>query len=181
MNESGVLIYMSDKNKVQNAKENSEIAAIISDDPVKLGALGKKYGVERTYSCGRIWSTASRRRKSSHAYDALMLPGGALNADTLRAEQTALSFIRRMNEAEKPMAVICHAPWELISAGIVRDRTLTGYHTIEDDVRNAGGHRVDHEVVVDRNWVTSRKPAGLPAFNREMVRSFACIRQMADR
>lgn len=107
------------------------------------------------------------------AYDALLLPGGALNADALRAEQSVLTFIRAIHDAGKPMAVICHAPWELISAGLVRGRKLTSYHTIQDDVRNAGGDWVDEEVVVDRNWVTSRKPSDIPAFNREMLALFS--------
>ncbi len=109
-------------------------------------------------------------------YDALMLPGGALNADFMRAQPKALGFIRAMNQAGKPMAVICHAPWELISAGLVRGRTLTSYHTIQDDIRNAGGNWVDQEVVVDGNLVTSRQPSDLQAFNREMVRLFASRR-----
>jgi protease I len=106
-------------------------------------------------------------------YDALMLPGGALNADKLRAEPKVLEFIRAMDRAKKPMAVICHAPWELASANLVRGRTLTSYHTIQDDLRNAGANWVDQEVVVDGNLVTSRQPSDIPAFNREMIRLFA--------
>jgi protease I len=109
-------------------------------------------------------------------YDALMLPGGALNADMLRVQPKVQEFIRAMGQAGKPMAVICHAPWELISAGLVRGRTLTSYHTIQDDVRNAGGNWVDKEVVVDGQLVTSRQPSDLQAFNREMVRLFASRR-----
>ncbi len=106
-------------------------------------------------------------------YDALMLPGGALNADFMRAQPKVLEFIRAMDRAGKPMAVICHAPWELISAGLVRGRTLTSYHTIQDDIRNAGGNWVDKEVVVDGQLVTSRQPSDLLSFIREMVRLFA--------
>jgi protease I len=97
-------------------------------------------------------------------YDALVLPGGALNADALRALPEALEFVRGFDEAGKPMAVICHAPWLLVSAGRVRGRTLTSYHTIQDDIRNAGGTWLDQEVVEDENWVTSRQPSDLPAF-----------------
>jgi protease I len=106
-------------------------------------------------------------------YDALLLPGGALNADTLRADHDVLRFVRSFDQEKKPMAIICHAPWILISANLVRGRTLTGYHTIEDDVRNAGGHWVDHEVACDFNWVTSRQPSDIPAFNREMLNTFS--------
>jgi protease I len=107
------------------------------------------------------------------AYDALFLPGGALNADTLRADPAVLGFIRAIQDAGKPIAAICHAPWELISAGVVPGRKLTSYHTIRDDVRNAGGEWLDREVVIDRNWVTSRQPSDIPAFNREMLALFS--------
>ena len=103
-------------------------------------------------------------------YDVLMLPGGALNADAARIDPQVQKFVRSFDEAGKPLAVICHAPWLLVSSGLVRGRTLTSYKTIQDDIRNAGGNWVDQEVVVDRNWVTSRKPADLPAFNREMLK-----------
>ncbi len=107
------------------------------------------------------------------AYDALLLPGGALNGDALRAEPAVLEFIRAIQDAGKPIAAICHAPWELISAGLVRGRRLTSYHTIQDDVRNAGGDWTDREVVVDRNWVTSRQPSDIPAFNQAMLKLFS--------
>jgi protease I len=106
-------------------------------------------------------------------YDALLLPGGALNADTLRADRDVLRFVRSFDQEKKPMAIICHAPWILVSANLVRGRTLTGYHTIEDDIRNAGGHWVDREVACDFNWVTSRQPSDIPAFNREMLNTFS--------
>lgn len=110
---------------------------------------------------------------SPESYHALVLPGGALNADALRVESTVKSFITKIQEAGKPIAAICHAPWELISAGLVKGRTLTSYYTIQDDITNAGGTWVDREVVVDDNWVTSRKPDDIPAFNREMLKLFA--------
>jgi len=113
------------------------------------------------------------------SYDALLLPGGALNADSLRVEPGARSFIREISAAGKPIAAICHAPWELISAGVIRGRTVTSYRTIEDDIRNAGAHWVDREVVIDENLITSRQPSDLPAFNREMIRAFACMTQSA--
>jgi protease I len=109
-------------------------------------------------------------------YDALLLPGGALNADKMRAEPKVLQFVRAIHDAGKPMAVICHAPWELVSANLVRGRTLTSYYTIQDDIRNAGGNWVDKEVVVDGNLVTSRQPSDILAFNREMIRLFSSRR-----
>ena len=86
-----------------------------------------------------------------------------------------------MQDAGKPFAVICHAPWELVSAGLVAGRELTGYHTIQDDIRNAGGRWVDREVVEDHNWVSSRQPRDLPAFNQAMLRLLARARAARSR
>jgi protease I len=107
------------------------------------------------------------------SYDGIMLPGGALNADQARIIPKVREFIQEMDRASKPIAAICHAPWELISAGILRGRTLTSWQTIQDDIRNAGGNWVDREFVLDRNLLTSRGPQDLPAFNREMVALFS--------
>jgi len=106
-------------------------------------------------------------------YDALMLPGGALNADQARMNPQIRRFIREFDSAGKPIAAICHAPWELISAGVLQGRKLTSWPTIQDDIRNAGAEWVDSEAVVDRNLVTSRGPRDLPAFNAAMVELFA--------
>jgi protease I len=110
---------------------------------------------------------------SADQFDAIHLPGGTVNADSMRMVPEVQSLLRAMQDAGKPMAAICHAPWELVSAGLVLGRTLTGYHTIQDDIRNAGGNWVDQEVVVDGNWVTSRQPGDLPAFNRAMLELFS--------
>jgi len=112
-------------------------------------------------------------------YDAVLLPGGALNADALRVEKAAQEFVREIDRARKPIAVICHGPWLLISAGLVKGRTLTSYHTIQDDIRNAGGRWQDEEVVRDANWVSSRQPSDIPAFNREMLALFAQAKSKA--
>jgi protease I len=106
-------------------------------------------------------------------FDALLLPGGALNADTLRVQPRAQEFVREMDRQGKPVAVICHAPWLLVSAGCVRGRTMTSYHTIQDDIRNAGGNWQDEEVVRDGNWVSSRQPSDIPAFVRAMIKLFS--------
>jgi protease I len=110
---------------------------------------------------------------SPEVFDAIHLPGGTVNADSLRMVPEVQTFLRAMQEAGKPLAAICHAPWELVSAGLVPGRTLTSYHTIQDDIRNAGGTWVDREVVADGNWVTSRQPSDLPAFIRTMITHFA--------
>jgi protease I len=103
-------------------------------------------------------------------YDAVVIPGGAINADALRMDQNARNFIKKiMDEEEKPTAVICHGPWLLVSSNIVRSRRLTSFYTIQDDVRNAGGEWEDSEVVVDGCLITSRKPDDLPAFNKALI------------
>ena len=109
----------------------------------------------------------------SEDYQGLLLPGGALNADALRVVPEAKAFVMAFDQAHKPIAAICHAAWLLVSAGLVRGRSLTSYHTIQDDIKNAGGHWQDKEVIHDANWVTSRQPSDIPAFNREMVQLFA--------
>ena len=109
-------------------------------------------------------------------FDAVLLPGGALNADALRVENAAQEFVRYMDDSGRPLAVICHAPWLLVSAGLVEGRTITSYHTIEDDIRNAGGNWMDKEVIRDQNWVSSRQPSDIPVFNREMISLFRELR-----
>ncbi len=106
-------------------------------------------------------------------YDALMVPGGVGNPDQLRGDENVVSFVREFFEQGKPVAAICHAPWVLVEAGMVRGRTLTSWPTLQTDIRNAGGDWVDQEVVVDQGLVTSRKPDDIPAFNAKMIEEFA--------
>jgi protease I len=106
-------------------------------------------------------------------YDALVLPGGVINADALRLSSKAVGFVRSFFERDKPVAVICHAPWALIESGVVRGHRLTSWPSLKTDLTNAGAHWVDQEVVVDGKLVTSRKPDDIPAFNRELMRVFA--------
>jgi protease I len=110
---------------------------------------------------------------SAGEYDALMLPGGVGNPDTLRMDENVVSFVRDFFEQGKPVAAICHAPWTLVEAGVVRGRKLTSWPSVQTDIRNAGGNWVDEEVVVDQGLVTSRKPDDIPAFNAKMIEEFA--------
>lgn len=103
-------------------------------------------------------------------YDAVLLPGGVMNGDALRMNEAAQAFLKQMNDDDKPIFVICHGGWLLISAGLVRGRTITSWPTLQDDMRNAGATWVDEPVVVDGNFVSSRKPDDLEQFNREMLR-----------
>jgi protease I len=105
-------------------------------------------------------------------FDALMIPGGLMNPDQLRSTNEALEFTRHFFETGKPVAAICHGPWVLIDAGVVRGRTVTSWPAIKTDLRNAGANWVDKEVVVDNGLVTSRKPDDIPAFNKRMIEEF---------
>ncbi|MGJ8715807.1 type 1 glutamine amidotransferase domain-containing protein [Maribacter stanieri] len=102
-------------------------------------------------------------------YNALVLPGGVINPDLLRREETVLNFVRDFFKLKKPVAAICHAPWTLISAGVVEGRKMTSFNSIKDDLVNAGANWVDQEVVVDEGFVTSRNPDDLPAFNSKLI------------
>ncbi len=103
----------------------------------------------------------------------LVLPGGVANPDELRTDPRAVSFVRAFFDKRKPVAAICHGPWTLIEADVVRDRKMTSWPSLKTDLKNAGAHWVDQEVVVDHDLVTSRNPGDLPAFCREMVSLFA--------
>jgi protease I len=106
-------------------------------------------------------------------FDALLLPGGAMNPDKLRMKPEAVEFVRHFAESGKPIAAICHGPWTLIDAEAVRGKTMTSWPSIKNDLKNAGAKWVDQEVVRDGQFVTSRKPDDIPAFNREMIRLFS--------
>lgn len=113
------------------------------------------------------------RKAFSEHYDALVLPGGVMNPDSLRTNSAAIDFIRAFFTEGKVVAAICHGPWTLIEAGVVRLRDVTSYPSIKTDLENAGAKWIDQEVVVDDRLVTSRKPDDLPAFNRTIVERLA--------
>jgi protease I len=106
-------------------------------------------------------------------YDALLLPGGVMNPDKLRANAKAVQFVKSFVDAGKPIAAICHGPWTLIEAGAVEGRRMTSWPSLATDLRNAGANWVDQECVVDNGLVTSRKPDDIPAFNKKMIEEFA--------
>ena len=115
----------------------------------------------------------------SEDFDALLLPGGALNPDQLRVNALAIDFVRSFFEEKKPVAAICHAPWTLIDAKVVEGRSLTSWPSLKTDLTNAGADWVDREVVEDDNLVTSRKPDDIPAFNAKMIELFSRARTRA--
>ena len=106
-------------------------------------------------------------------YDALLLPGGVMNPDKLRANAKAVQFVRAFVNSGRPIAAICHGPWTLIEAGGVKGRKMTSWPSLQSDLKNAGAHWVDQEVVTDNGLVTSRKPDDIPAFNKKMIEEFA--------
>jgi protease I len=106
-------------------------------------------------------------------YDALVLPGGVMNPDKLRVDPQVIAFIKSFFTANKPVAAICHGPWTLIEADVVRGKTLTSWPSLQTDIRNAGAQWVDQEVVEDKGLVTSRKPDDLPAFNKKIIELFS--------
>jgi protease I len=122
---------------------------------------GDEFAVDRTVE-----------EASASDYDALVIPGGVGNPDTMRGDENAVSFVRDFFEQGKPVGVICHGPWMLVEAGVVRGRKVTSWPTLQTDIRNAGGEWVDEEVVVDQGLVTSRKPDDLPAFTNKIVEEF---------
>jgi protease I len=112
-------------------------------------------------------------------YDGVVLPGGVVNGDAMRMVPQAREFIKRVDADRKPIAVICHGGWLLVSTGIVRGHTLTSWPSLQDDIRNAGGTWVDKEVVHDGNLISSRKPDDIPAFNKTLIEELAQHRKAA--
>jgi protease I len=153
---------------VKALREAGARVTILSPRPGEI--QGVRHDIDKTI---KVKVDRPLEGASAEEFDAVVLPGGALNADAMRMVPEVQAFLRAMQNAVKPFAVICHAPWELVSAGLVPGRTLTSYHTLQDDIRNAGGRWVDREVVEDANWVTSRQPDDLLAFNRAMIRLFS--------
>jgi len=120
-------------------------------------------------------------RADPDAYDALLVPGGVMSPDRLRMDPKAVAFVRAFFEAGKPVASICHGPWMLVEADVVRDRSVTSWPSLRTDIRNAGGRWVDQEVLVDQGLVTSRKPDDIPAFNAKMIEEFREGKHKAQR
>jgi protease I len=148
-----------------------EAGARVTIVSIKPGQIqGVRHDIDKTL---KVPVDRAIRDVAADEFDAVHLPGGTVNADSMRMVPEVQTFLREMHDAGKPLTAICHAPWELVSAGLVRGRTLTSYHSVQDDIRNAGGNWVDRKVVADGNWVTSRQPDDLPAFNQAMIELFA--------
>ena len=135
-------------------------------------AKGTVQGWKHFEKADRVAVDVALDEADARDFDALLLPGGVANPDQLRINPKAVRFVRAFFEAGKPVAVICHGPWTLIEADVVRGRTITSWPSLKTDLRNAGANWVDEEVVVDRGLVSSRKPDDIPAFNRRMIEAF---------
>ncbi|HEY6752759.1 MAG TPA: type 1 glutamine amidotransferase domain-containing protein [Rubrobacteraceae bacterium] len=157
--------FTEPKKAVEDAGAEVDVVGIQTGEAQAMNSdvnMGETFTVEKTFS-----------DVSVEDYDALIVPGGTVGADNLRANQEAVEFVRGFFEQEKPVGVICHGPWTLVEADVVRGRTLTSYPSLQTDIRNAGGEWVDEEVVTDQGLVTSRNPDDLPAFCSKIVEEIA--------
>jgi protease I len=131
--------------------------------------LGKVQGFNHTDKADAFDVDLTFDEARPDDFDAVLLPGGVVNADQIRIVPKAQEFVRSMEDDGKTIAVICHGAWLLVSAGLVDGRTLTSWPTLQDDIRNAGGTWVNEQAVVDDNWISSRRPGDIPAFNEKII------------
>ena len=158
------------KKNVENAGAATEVLSVKegSIKGWKFGDWGESVRVDKLVSKANI-----------DDYDALILPGGQINPDKLRMDKSAVDFVRRFVASGKPVAAICHGPWMLVEAGVVKGKSVTSWPSVHTDLINAGAKWVDKEVVEDSNLITSRKPDDIPAFSRKVIEIVAKAPQLA--
>jgi protease I len=157
--------YEESKKAVESEGATVDVVGLQTGDAQTMNSdvnPGDTFTVEKTFS-----------EVSADEYDGLIVPGGTVGSDTLRGSDEAVSFVHSFFDQAKPVGVICHGPWMLVEADVVKGRTLTSYPTLQTDIRNAGGNWVDEEVVTDQGLVTSRNPDDVPAFCSKIVEEFA--------
>jgi len=152
------------KKALESAGATAEVISLKSGEirAWKSGNWGESLRVDKTVESAR-----------PSDYEALLLPGGVMNPDHLRTNEKAVQFVKTFAQSGRPVAAICHGPWMLIEAGVVRGHTLTSWPSLKTDLRNAGANWVDREVVHDGNLICSRKPDDLEAFNRKVIEEIA--------
>src|ERR687895_2607371 len=165
--------FTEPKKAVEDAGAEVDVVGIQTGEAQTMNSdvnMGETFTVEKTFSY-----------VSPDDYDALIVPGGTVGADNLRGSQEAVNFIHGFFEQAKPVGVICHGPWTLVEADVVKGRTITSWPSLKTDIRNAGGTWVDEEVVVDEGLVSSRNPDDLPAFCAKLVEEIAEGKHEAQR
>ena len=160
----------------QAVRAAGAVTELLSIKPGEIQAVNQDIYPSVTFTVDRLVGEAS-----TGAYDALILPGGAVNPDHLRQDEAAVGFVRDFVDNGKPVGVICHGPWTLVEAGVVQGRTLPSYPSVRTDIRNAGGNVVDQEVVTDQNITSSRWPDDLSAFCARIVEQFAALGNVQGR
>ncbi len=159
--------------QVELTEPRKALQAAGADTEIVSPADGKVKGWNHTEWGNEFPVAVKLDEADASKYDALLLPGGVMNPDKLRMDETAIEFIKSFFSAGKPVASICHGPWTLIEADVVRGRKVTSWSSLKTDLINAGANWTDEEVIVDDGLVTSRKPDDLPAFNQKMIELFA--------
>lgn len=153
----------------KNLEKEGAKVIILSIKPQEGGKAGEIKGWDKTDWGASVKVDALVYDAKPEEFDALVLPGGQINPDKLRMDKDAVAFVKKFAESGKIVAAICHGPWTLVEAGVVKGKTFTSWPSVSTDLKNAGAKWVDKEVIVDGNFISSRKPDDIPAFSKAIV------------